>query len=48
MAKSCPESCFEDTVAYGLATLDFPHLTLKKEQLLLSVKTVYEGKDVFV
>ena len=47
MAESCPESCFEDAVAYGLATLDSPHLTLKKEQLL-SVKAVFEGKDVFV
>ena len=47
MAESCEKSCFEDAVAYGLATLSLSHLTLKEEQLL-SVKAVYEGKDVFV
>ena len=47
MAESSCQDSFDSAVAYGLATLASPHLTLKREQLL-SVKAVYDGKDVFV
>ena len=41
------ESAFHNTDVYGLSTLTCCHLTLVKKWLL-SVKAVYEGKDVFV
>ena len=41
------ESSFRDAVAYGLSALASSCLTLKEEQLLF-VKAMYEGKDVFV
>ena len=41
------ENVFTAVVVYGLSVLVFSRLTLKGEQLL-SVKAVYEGKDVFV
>ena len=47
MAESFIQASFDSAVAYSLATLASPHLTLKEEQLQ-AVMAVYEGKDVFV
>ena len=47
LAASATNDLFSDTVAFALETLGLPHVTLKEEQSS-AIRSVYEGRDVFV